>query len=111
MASTGTLDQARKLLVTLEARQAQGSLASQALDCAPIVDALGYYDLADHLRRMGGEYPPRRSLDVRELPEWVDVEEALEDVQKAHALHERTNAAWRCRDALVALSIAVEKGP
>lgn len=53
MATTGDLERAVKILRALEAGQSQGSLLSQASDCAPVVEALGYYDLADHLRRMG----------------------------------------------------------
>ena len=52
MASTDKLHLAARLLCQLEAPQSQGSLASQANDCWPIVQALGYYDLADHLKRM-----------------------------------------------------------
>lgn len=51
MTASGTLQTARRILLALDAGQSQGSLASQAADCAPIVEALGYYDLADHLRR------------------------------------------------------------
>lgn len=47
--------------------------------------------------------------DIQEWAEWVDVEEALEDVRKASALTERQNAAWRCRDALVALAAEVTR--
>lgn len=53
MASTGNLRLAVSLLRCLNTAQSQGSLASQASDCAPVVEALGYYDLADYLRRMG----------------------------------------------------------
>ena len=52
MAPRGTLNLATRLLRELQAGQSQGSLTSQANDCAPIVEALGYYDLADHLRGM-----------------------------------------------------------
>ena len=52
MASQGNLALAVRLLRALESYQSQGSLTSQAADCAPVVEALGYYDLADHLRRM-----------------------------------------------------------
>lgn len=49
MTTTGNLQIARKLLLALEAGQSQGSLTSQAIDCIPIIEALGYYDLADFL--------------------------------------------------------------
>lgn len=52
MAADGTLALAVKLLRALGASQSQGSLVSQARDCAPVVEALGYYDLADHLRSL-----------------------------------------------------------
>lgn len=54
MAALSTIELARKLLELLEAPQSQGSLESQAEDCYPIVEALGYYDLADHLRKIAG---------------------------------------------------------
>ena len=57
MAAHSTLAVARRLLLALEANQSQGSLATQAKDCAPVVEALGYYDLADYLKRLGGEGP------------------------------------------------------
>lgn len=52
MASRGDLDRAVRIIRALGPGQSQASLVSQALDCAPVVEALGYYDLADHLRRM-----------------------------------------------------------
>ena len=54
MASHGSLDVARRLLLALDCAQSQAGLNGQASDCAPIVEALGYYDLADHLRHMAG---------------------------------------------------------
>lgn len=56
MASHSKLELAVKLLRQLGAHQSQGSLASQAGDCAPVVEALGYYDLADYLRNI--DYDP-----------------------------------------------------
>lgn len=50
MATDETLKLARRLLIALGAQQAQVSLSRQARDCAPIVEALGYYDLGNHLR-------------------------------------------------------------
>jgi hypothetical protein len=50
MASDSTLKLARRLILALGAHQSQGALASQAKDCAPIVEALGYYDLGNYLR-------------------------------------------------------------
>lgn len=55
MAAHGTLELARKLLLALDAGQSQAALTGQAADCAPIVEALGYYDLADHLRNLGAD--------------------------------------------------------
>lgn len=55
MATTGTLHLAARLVAQLDAPQSQGSITSQARDCWPIVQALGYYDLADHLKALGGE--------------------------------------------------------
>lgn len=52
MAALSDLELAERLVTQLNAHQSQGSLASQANDCWPIVQALGYYDLADHLKRM-----------------------------------------------------------
>ena len=52
MASVDKLNHAVELMRTLHANQSQGSLVSQASDCAPVVEALGYYDLADYLRMM-----------------------------------------------------------
>jgi hypothetical protein len=49
MASVSTIELASRLLCQLGAPQSQGSLTSQAHDCAPLVQALGYYDLADFL--------------------------------------------------------------
>jgi hypothetical protein len=54
MAAQSDLKMAVKLLRVLNAPQSQGSLMSQAEDCAPVVEALGYYDLADFLRRHVG---------------------------------------------------------
>lgn len=50
MASTDTLLLARKLLAALNAYQSQGSLTSQARDVWPLLEALGYYDIADYLK-------------------------------------------------------------
>lgn len=47
--------------------------------------------------------------DIQEWAEWVDVEEALEDVQRAHDITQRRNADARCRDALVALAAEVAR--
>ncbi len=59
MASLGNLNLAVALLRQLDTRQTQASLSSQASDCAAVVEALGYYDLADYLHRMGlDELPP-----------------------------------------------------
>lgn len=55
MANDMHLKTARKILLALEAYQSQASLASQARDCAPIVEALGYYDLADYLMTFSKE--------------------------------------------------------
>lgn len=55
MATQSDLHLARKLLMQLDTYQSQGSLVSQAHDCAPVVESLGYYDLADFLRKMGKE--------------------------------------------------------
>lgn len=52
MASSGELVLARKLLQALSVRQSQGSLESQARDSIPLLEAMGYYDLADHLRTL-----------------------------------------------------------
>jgi len=53
MASIDKLALAVRLLRALQVMgQSQGSLTSQARDCAPVVEALGYYDLADHLRQV-----------------------------------------------------------
>lgn len=52
MASTGTLQTAERILEALDAYESQGSLQSQAEDCAAIVDALGYKRLGDYLRSM-----------------------------------------------------------
>lgn len=49
MASSGDLVLARKLLQALNVHQSQGSLVSQARDAIPLLEAMGYYDLADHL--------------------------------------------------------------
>lgn len=59
MATRNTLDLAARLCKQLDTNQSQGSLASQAEDCAPIVEALGYYDLADHLRRIARPHGQR----------------------------------------------------
>lgn len=58
MAASSTLAHAVRLMQTLDAYQSQGSLASQARDCAPVVAALGYYDLADYLRAVGERAEP-----------------------------------------------------
>lgn len=50
MASQSDLDLALRLVKQLRCSQSQGSLVSQAIDCNPIIEALGYYDLADFLR-------------------------------------------------------------
>jgi len=70
MASAGTLKTARGILLALEAGQSQGSIASQAADCIPIVEALGYYDLADHLKDLTfPEEPPSHPLEPFFEPE------------------------------------------
>lgn len=55
MAAMSDLELAERLVAQLNAHQSQGSLSSQANDCWPIVQALGYYDLADHLKRMASK--------------------------------------------------------
>lgn len=45
---------------------------------------------------------------ITESAEWVDVEEALADVERAHTLVANRNADARCRDALVALAARVD---
>jgi len=52
MATSNKLELAVKLLRQLDTGQSQGSLVSQAHDCAAVVEALGYYDLADYLREL-----------------------------------------------------------
>lgn len=68
MASKGTLDMAARILCQLGAAQSQGSLVSQAHDCADVVQALGYYDLADHLRRMAGRSGASSSVEADGIP-------------------------------------------
>lgn len=50
MATSDELILARKLLQTIGVPQSQDSLSDQAKDCVPLLEAIGYYDLADHLR-------------------------------------------------------------
>ena len=42
MATTDQLVMARKLLQAVDAGQSQGSLLSQAKDCIPLLEAMGY---------------------------------------------------------------------
>lgn len=51
MAEPGDLITARRLVQALDLPQSQASLASQMKDCIPIIESLGYYDLADFLRK------------------------------------------------------------
>jgi hypothetical protein len=67
MATEEQLRTARRLMQALEPRQCQDALVAQAQDCWPIVEALGYYDLADHLKAMrqtgaASPYTPRGEL-------------------------------------------------
>lgn len=74
MADSGTLALANRLLQALNARRSQGSLASQAEDCAPLAETLGYYDLADYLRKLeDDELWRQRARAVR----WAELEERL----------------------------------
>lgn len=57
MADTFALRSVEVHARNLEQPQAQSSLAEQAADCAYIVQALGYYDLADHLKHLGANTP------------------------------------------------------
>lgn len=79
MASNGLLTTARRVLLALEAGQSQGSIFSQAEDCAPIVEALGYYDLADHLRRLDSGRCPTCDdagiIDTSHSGDWSDSED------------------------------------
>lgn len=49
MASKHTLELAEALCGQLKTYESEGSLASQAADCAPVVRALGYERLASYL--------------------------------------------------------------
>lgn len=55
MAAHGTLELARRLVEQLDATPSSATLSGQARDVAPIVDALGYRDLAAHLRWLASE--------------------------------------------------------